>query len=412
MIYMKRFSFVISGGIILLACIGIILFFRMSVAYPSLEEHSIHKDNDLIIGSFDVKVDLYLNEYTSVRYAIPIDVNTNKPVPSADNILFYAPYNGEAPILSNGFPKHILEMARRRKCSVFTLVIKTDTISTSERDKYYVYNESGWHDIIFAIHRHICECYGFKPRKIKIFGESSGGSLAQNLLVNYPHLVDKAAWNGGCRYANFKQNVSYPSFLACSIWGCYGQEITREMCIDARKMNIQADFINMPPEWRGSFANMDHHAAWNAIYLTTEAFLFDEDWQNSFSFFIPDSFMTEPLFCAPKPQDQKGSIIFCRPINETNPEKEFWRELLWGAYSQGFYAILLNYTELDRSILRNALCFNDNESMNLKPLIVICPEDANDIDEGETGLYNLHKMPFAHWKDFVEKLSSGTSDLQ
>lgn len=88
---MKRFSFVILGGIILLACIGIILFFHMSVAYPSLEEHSIHKDNDLIIGSFDVKVDLYLNEYTSVRYAIPIDVNTNKPIPSADNILSLRP---------------------------------------------------------------------------------------------------------------------------------------------------------------------------------------------------------------------------------------------------------------------------------------------------------------------------------
>ena len=56
----------------------------------------------VLVGRYKLNVDLYFNPSTTVKYIIPVDEN-NKPLPSASNVVFYAPFGGDT---GENFEKH------------------------------------------------------------------------------------------------------------------------------------------------------------------------------------------------------------------------------------------------------------------------------------------------------------------
>ena len=98
------------------------------------------------------------NPYTEVMYCIPIDPETEKPLPSASNVIFYAPYAGAiVEFKKDGIPGHIRKFAEEYGYTVITLTIVSGDKTRHHPQKYYVHNTSGWHDIALKAVRHIQE---------------------------------------------------------------------------------------------------------------------------------------------------------------------------------------------------------------------------------------------------------------
>ncbi len=263
-----------------LAVIGIVIavfqFYFYKSPLPQLTYQTsplvtIKNTSQYIEGTFYWQINQPLNKKTLVRYMIPLDPKTKCPRISASNIVFYAPYNGDAKRIHKDFPFWHRYFASELGYTIFTLTIEANTEIINDRKKYYIFHESGWHDLIFEIKEHLEKEYALESRPLLIVGESSGGSLAQQMLISYPHKVAAAAWNGGSRYIPFKENLQIP-IMALNTWGCYGIPATQKMKQDALKHNIHILNAESFPDWKKTGV-FEHHAAGQFTYSLMQSFI-------------------------------------------------------------------------------------------------------------------------------------------
>lgn len=146
-------------------------------------------------GSFKMRASCYLNDDTEAVYVVPVDAQ-GKPLDSAANIVFYAPFNGEDGSKAYDRYPWLRALAEEHGCSVYSLRIRADTISTSEPTLYYIYAEAGWYPGIFRIQEFLTERFQLPPRKLYMIGQSSGGSLIQRMAVACPERIAAGACNG------------------------------------------------------------------------------------------------------------------------------------------------------------------------------------------------------------------------
>ena len=241
------------------------------LAYQTTPLVTIKNTSQYIEGIFKWQVNRPLNKETLVRYMIPLDSKTKRPRASASNIVFYAPYNGDANRIRKSFPLWHQYFASELGYTIFTLTIEADTEITSDPQKYYIYHESGWHDLIFQIKEHLEKEYSLESKPLLIVGESSGGSLAQQMVVANPHKIAAVAWNGGSRYVPFKKNLQIP-IMALNTWGCYGIPATRRMVQDALKYDIHILNAESFPDWKKT-GEYGHHAASKFTYSLIQNFI-------------------------------------------------------------------------------------------------------------------------------------------
>ena len=252
------------------------VYYPKNIVLPNLEQNAppsikYVKTPEFIEGEFTARVDFPLNRQTLVRYIVPLDPAAGNPRPSANNIVFYAPYNGDARRIQAGFPPWTRRFADEQGYSVFTLTIEADTEITGDPSQYYIYREAGWFDLVFAIKAHLEKEFSLEERPLLIVGESSGGSMAQRMAVAYPDRIAAAAWNGGSRYAEFERPIDV-ALLALNNWSCYGLASTREMVEDAMAKGVAIVNAQTPPPLAPS-GKYDAHASSESTYRLIQAFI-------------------------------------------------------------------------------------------------------------------------------------------
>ena len=229
-------------------------------------------NNKCIEGTFDLRVNLPLNRNILIRYLIPVDF-MGKPLTSASNIVFYAPFNGEAHKIRKDLPSWIKEMAHKYGLTVFSMTIEADTSYVNEKKTYYIYKECGWYGLVFKIKKHLERQFNLRSRKLLLAGESSGGSMIQQMIVANPAEIAGAAWSGGSRYVDWKQNCKIP-MLALNTWGCYGCAITSQLVSRAHDKKIPIQHLLMP-SFRRKDGKFEHHAASPLSFSLMQKFLAD-----------------------------------------------------------------------------------------------------------------------------------------
>ncbi len=264
---------------------------------------------DMAMGSFTLPVNMPLNKNTLVHYMIPLDEDTGKPLETASNIVFYAPFNGDAPRIAKGLLPWHRRFAEDYGFSVFSLTIETNLEVVPYREKYYIYQEAGWFELIFKIQEHLQKEFGLQPRKLLAVGESSGGSMVQNMITAYPDKISCAAWNGGVRYSPFHAS-SNCRILALNTWGCPGISPTLEMLKDARAqgMNIENFLVPADP-YTTNRDRFHNHKAWKFHYDAMIDFIVGNDWKKHFKDIPQDDFTVQDQFIYPVPQNSRGMAV-------------------------------------------------------------------------------------------------------
>lgn len=263
----NRKPLIISMVILLIsfAGFGIIYYFSLMVAPLPKLSNSRSKSVKIKIlsrsieGEFTWRVNKYLNKETLVRYMVPLDPITKKPGKNAANIVFYAPYNGDARRIRQGWVPWHRYFAEQMGCTIFTLAIEANTQITDDIKRYYIYKESGWHDLILKLKEHLEKEYLLEPKPLLVIGESSGGSMAQQMAAAFPEKIAAAAWNGGTRFVSFT-GQSEVSLLALNTWGCPGIPATKTMTEEAQKHHINILNAESFPAMKKS-GEYEHHAA-------------------------------------------------------------------------------------------------------------------------------------------------------
>ena len=126
-------------------------------------------------------------------------------------------------------------------------------------------------DLVFAVKRHIEKEFSLEEHPLLIVGESSGGSMAQQMAVAYPEKIAAAAWIGGGRYMPFEQPMD-AAFLALNNWGCHGLQNTRRMVEDAASKGITVLHAQSLPLLFTLGAHNSHGPA-DSTYRLLQAFL-------------------------------------------------------------------------------------------------------------------------------------------
>ena len=322
---------------------------NQKIKFPELIETREDQTVGVLCGNFTIKTRKYLNETSTVFFAIPFDFQTGRPRSSASNILFYAPFNGEAGTIRKGLPDWLREIAIREGCSIFTLTIEADTISVDDHRKYYIFKESGWHDIVFQIKDFMEERWGLEKRRLFLLGQSSGGSMIQQIATSFPERIDSAAWHGGSHYRPFCEGMEYPRMLASNTWGCYGNKPTEEMVKEGQKLGIDIEHVLVPPEWKGNFSQIDSHSAAPWVYEMQIDFLFKRDWKRRNDFKIEEA-LQGGAYIGPRSSEARGNIIFCTGYAFDEKEiDDYWRLLLWGTNKLNLNGAILQLTVGEKS---------------------------------------------------------------
>ena len=238
------------------------LAFRpVAVVYPALDT-SARPGQRLLEGSFWLKIGKPLNSKTLVRYIVPLDSSTGRPLDGAGRIVFYAPYNGDAPRLAKALPQWLRRFADEGGCTVFSLTIQTDKNPDhlADRKSYYVYPEAGWMELVFGIERHLRSQFGLADQRLLVVGESSGGSMAQMMALRYPEHIESAAWHGGSRYDRLQTPVPI-RMLAINSWADYAMPPTAEMAGELCKAGQKIDFLTLPPIFHHDGSQENHAPA-------------------------------------------------------------------------------------------------------------------------------------------------------
>ena len=212
----------------------------------------------LELGEGWMRVNLPKNHLVEILFAVPKDAATGEPLPSASNLLFWAPYLGETNDPQTAtLPPWALDYARECGWTVFTFTVKDGGEVSGKPRSYYIYPESGWHEVVFAAKAALETRYGLTSRALLVSGESAGGSLAEHLAGAHPEEIAAAAWSGGTTYMPLSsRNVVPCGFF--SNWGCYGEPASRKLYEESSAQGLPLLWTELPPKVDGR--TIYHHA--------------------------------------------------------------------------------------------------------------------------------------------------------
>ena len=264
-----RTSLLVFLGVAVLA-VGWLVGYRLATR-TDLTPRRVRTDrldgNRLELGRATLRPNLPGNPAVELYFAVPLDPATGQVRATASTVLFCAPFLNEDRFLKrDGLRDEYLNFTRLNGWSLFALGIKGErTVSEAGRQNYYVYPESGWPEVVFAVKAWLEERYGLASRRLVVVGESSGGSMAEQLAVAYPERIAAAAWNGGRTYAELPAD-SPVALFAFNAWGCPGAASSRELSRRSAEAGVQVLWEEGPPIWR-PFDNSHHGASAVAMKL-------------------------------------------------------------------------------------------------------------------------------------------------
>ncbi len=220
-------------------------------------------DRHFIECSFSLYAGCAMNFTTKVSCIVPADAD-GVPLPSAENILFYVPFNGEDGSTAIDSYPWLKDFVTQYGWSVFSMRMKANSRIIHDRKKYYIYREAGWYPIIFRCRDIIAKRFSIPVKPLFITGQSSGASLLQRLAVAHPEKIAAGAGFGGSIYDHtLPSNDMPPLFLAHSA----GDRVER-----ANKSMLQHALQNRLPVWFAVFEPLsasDLHTAspeaWDVI---------------------------------------------------------------------------------------------------------------------------------------------------
>jgi len=320
---------------------GFLLFLRAKkdsimpdIQLPVLQSTTYINRPTMKEGNFTLDVHLPLNETTLVRYIVPYSPETGRPASSASNIVFYAPYNGEEARLKRDFPPWIRKLAELYEFTVFTFTVNTTSQASFNEKEYYIYSTGGWYDLIFKMQEQLQNEFNLGNEKLIMVGESSGGSMIQQMIARYPEKIKRAAWCGGQKYTPFKTDTR-TKILAINIWGCPGEEPTRELQANARKLGIDFQFMTTPPNPKSSpYGQYYHHAPWNFQYeLMTDFITNTIEETDDMSVWTSD-FTQKASAVLPLRPSTKGLVVMIwnKPVSRNHELKD----ALWFLHNNGY----------------------------------------------------------------------------
>ena len=234
-----------------------------------VEEMPMEKVEDGILhGTFPFK-DGWWGKETVVGYLVPLD-SAGKPLSGSEQMIFYAPFTGEQERIP-GTQAWLRKLAKESGCTVYTMRIQASASESDNRKAYFIYPESGWHDMVFKVQAAVAKKLGFRPGRLMLAGESSGGSMAQQLCAANPEKIAAAAWIGGSRYAEqIDENDRIPR-LILSTWGCPGEAASKRYAEELRQRGVVAFDLRTPPNFK--LENPDHHAPSTIAYELITSYL-------------------------------------------------------------------------------------------------------------------------------------------
>lgn len=258
---------------VFLICIIAFRFINFIVLPFSSEENIT--DKDVLEGSFKIFTGKYNNHIILVRYVVPWNPKEDKPHLNASQFVFYAPFNGEADRIRKDLPFWVKDLAYTKKFSVFSFTIDVGKFDILSPYTYYVYKEAGWYDLIFMLKKYIEAKFDLDHKKLLLTGESSGGSLCQQLVVDRADKIKRAAWCGGRIYTDFSETAKNVPMLCLSIDGCVGQKVSHDLAVNycAAGFNIRHLVLS---SYLNSNGKIEHHAANQRCYSLLAAFLSED----------------------------------------------------------------------------------------------------------------------------------------
>ena len=261
------FAIAASGGFILFVIWWI---FLGPIVFPKIKLPVAHGQR-YAEGNFPLCVRKPGNHNILVRYIIPLDPASGRPLKSASQIVFYAPYNGDSKRIARRLPSWLKFFPEIAGFSVFSFTIDVDNDMIFQKNKYYIYEEAGWYELVFMIKDNLERNFGLQNKKLMIVGESSGGSWAQRLAATHPDKISAAAWCGGGNYARFSTNASSVRLLALNVDGCVGLMETKQLVkSNFNRINI---YYGILPAWEKTSGKIEHHAAGEIGYRLIQSFI-------------------------------------------------------------------------------------------------------------------------------------------
>ncbi len=181
-------------------CFSVFLIFSCCLAVAQVEEVKFPKLPEGVVveeGRFTLPSQLFGNPEISVFYRIPM--KDGKPIPSAHNIVFYAPHPNEPE--AKALNKNKTRVCDSLGYTFFSMEIKTEAEDLQEdRKKSYYYHDSGAWRTVFEAQDRIAQKHGLELRKLLVMGFSGGANMAYYLGLYHPDRVGAVALFGGSHY--------------------------------------------------------------------------------------------------------------------------------------------------------------------------------------------------------------------
>lgn len=236
---------------------------------PSEQNPEEYIKDGLLIGQYVKEISLPLNPTVRIGYLVPVDSN-RKPRPGAENMVFYGVFNGEGKRIPCS-QAWLQQLARKYNCTVFSLSINSDLSIAEDRNKYYIYREAGWFDIVFSVQKNLAKRFKFPFQKLLLVGESSGGSMVQRIIAAYPDRIAAAAWCGGSRYDMEQMKKDGIPRLILNTWGCPGENASIILAKQERKLGNPVLVAQMPPD--PTLNKWYHHAPGPESYRLIQEYI-------------------------------------------------------------------------------------------------------------------------------------------
>ena len=221
-------------------------------------------------GSFILETNLPNNEKLKITYMVPVD-SDGEPLPSAHNVVFYAPYAGDNAPLKKDTAKYF---AKKLGFTVFSFNMDLDLSFANDKQKFYIYNESGWHDIVFEAQQKLTKDFKLSPNKLLVVGQSSGGSMAHQLATSHPDKIDAVAMIGGGSYSLVDKN-STVAWLTLNTWGDVFVLAAKKFKKQAQSAGIQVLCGETPFSLKKKSDRYAHHEAGPFAWKLMQAFIRD-----------------------------------------------------------------------------------------------------------------------------------------
>jgi pimeloyl-ACP methyl ester carboxylesterase len=369
-------------------------------SFPELDT-SPQIGQQVLEGSFWLKVNKPLNRRTLVRYILPLDPDSGRPSSSASRIVFYAPFNGDAKRIRKELPRWLRRFATEGGCTVFSLTIEADKEPKHLKDRefYYIYPESGWAELVFAIEEHLRKQFGLSKQKLLVVGESSGGSMAQMMALRYPERIASAAWHGGSRYDHFEAPLSV-RILALNSWCDYALQPTIEMVRQTRIIGQQIDFFALPPVYYDN-GRLEAHAPAQLSYDLIYEFTLHPDVYLEHTKYLPSvDFVKNEYYEYPVNPSKKHIAILllwnCRPNVEDDLRL---RNTIGALVKQGFAPAFQRVDYMSNQEIIESL---GKWSATHKEAIILAPDSLALPENYQTIRYQKS----CTWSDIVRLISS------